>query len=477
MLFRYFSIYIEVYIDNYKKILFILKEYNNVYKGKEKHIIDNNLIKMISLNKYLYPIYKLIYLNKNLNEFYNLYEDFNVENYKLDDINTFVYHLNMELYYKFIDIYNYLLKIVIIIKSFIDNIKKVNEEIDDKIKKHQKMSSSLSSSNDYRKMILLSLNIKEDSSNIKREDLIEKILFLLSRVNEIDLRRIKNDLMRKKIYIEGDYEKFIKIQSLRTLKRILKVLEANKKDDVLEKLNRFRNFINDFSNINICEFNKNIQIYYEINYHNTIKEEFIYSDLENKNFISYIRFYSNISNDNLNLRLFELKNELLKINYYNYRNEEINHLLTILGLYEKIVSVKLTDYNIIKSTDLIKILLNDNYYDNFKDRISKINSHYNFDYDTNNINNLNDLLNFLNIFYLYKNYIYQIKNLYDFYLSIKDNFNLSYTTVKNIKKINVNKLNQELLEELLKELNKVNKKHKIDIIFRTYEDFIQFINI
>jgi len=83
----------------------------------------------------------------------------------------------------------------------------------------------------------------------------------------------------------------------------------------------------------------------------------------------------------------------------------------------------------------------------------------------------------LNVIYLYKNYIYQIKNLYDFYLSIKDNFNLSYTTVKNIEKININKLNQALLEELLKELNKVNKNHKLEIIFRTYEDFIQFIKL
>lgn len=282
----------------------------------------------------MYPIYKLIYLNKNLNEFYNLYEDFNVENYKLDDI-KFVYHLNMELYDKSIDIYNYLLRIIINIKSFINNIKKVNEEIDDKIKKHQKMSSSLSSSNDFRKSILLSLNIKEDSNNSEKEDLIEKILFLLSRVNETDLIKIKTNLMDKKIYMKGNYENFIKIQSLRTLKRILKVLEVNKKDDVLEKLNRFRNFINDFSNINICD--------YEINYHNTIKEEFIYSDLENKNFISYIRFYSNSSNDKLILRLFELKNELLKINYYNSERIEIIYLLTILGLYEKIVSVKLTD--------------------------------------------------------------------------------------------------------------------------------------
>jgi len=269
-----------------------------------------------------------------LNEFYNLYEDFNVENYKLDDI-KFVYHLNMELYDKSIDIYNYLLRIIINIKSFINNIKKVNEEIDDKIKKHQKMSSSLSSSNDFRKSILLSLNIKEDSNNSEKEDLIEKILFLLSRVNETDLIKIKTNLMDKKIYMKSNYENFIKIQSLRTLKRILKVLEVNKKDDVLEKLNRFRNFINDFSNINICD--------YEINYHNTIKEEFIYSDLENKNFISYIRFYSNSSNDKLILRLFELKNELLKINYYNSERIEIIYLLTILGLYEKIVSVKLTD--------------------------------------------------------------------------------------------------------------------------------------
>lgn len=83
----------------------------------------------------------------------------------------------------------------------------------------------------------------------------------------------------------------------------------------------------------------------------------------------------------------------------------------------------------------------------------------------------------MNVIYLYKNYIYQIKNLYDFYLSIKDNFNLSYTTVKNIEKININKLNQALLEELLKELNKVNKNHKLEIIFRTYEDFIQFIKL
>lgn len=184
-----------------------------------------------------------------------------------------------------------------------------------------------------------------------------------------------------------------------------------------------------------------------------------------------------MSNDKLNVRLFELKNNLSKIDYYNYRNEEITILLSILGLYENIVSVKLTDYNINKNIDLIKKKLNQKYYDNFKDRINKINFHYKFNYDTNNINNLNDLLEYLDIFYLYKNYIYQIKNLYDFFLSIKDNFNLSYMTIKNIKKININKLNENLLEELLILLNKVNRKHKIDIIFITYEEFIRFINI
>jgi len=484
MLFRTFSIDINFYLEHYKKILYILKEYNNVYKGKEKYLIDNNLTKMIRLNNYIFPIYNILFNKNNLNGFYNLYDDFNVENYKLDDIDKFVYHLNMELYNKSIDIFNYLLRIVIIIKLIIDNIKKVNEEIDDKIKTHQKKlfkSSSSSSSNDFRETMLRSLNINVKKDSIKKDDIIDKIFLLLSRVNEDDLMRIKNDLIRKKIYLEDNYQDFIKIQSLRNLKKILKVLEENKKDDVLDKLNRIRNFINDFRNIYICDFNRNIRIYYEINYHSTIKEEIIYSDLKNKNLISdNIRFYSNISNDKLNLRLYELKKELSVIHYYNSSYDEITNLLYILGLYENIVSKKLTDYNINKNIDLIKKILNKyplTYYDNFKDRISKINSHYKFHYDMNNINNLNELIEYLNVFYLYKNYVYQIKNLYDFYLSIKDNFNLSYMTITNIKKININKLNQILLEELLKELNKINRKHNIEITFETYEEFIQFINI
>jgi len=480
MLFINFSNYIEVIMIYYKKILYILKEYNNVYKGNEKYLIDNNLVKMIKLNNYLLSIYKLLYLNNNINEFYNLYEDFNEENYKLDDINTFVYHFNIELYNECINLFNYLLKIVIIIKKLIDNIKKLNEEIDDKIKKHEKRHLSSSSSlNEFNEMIIrsLNINIKKDSSSSIKDDKIEKILLILSKMSESELKKIKNDLITKKIYLEDNYENYLKIQTLRTLKIILKVLEMNNKDNILENLNRFRNFINDFSNIYIYDYN-NIEIFYEVNFHITIKEDFINSDLENKNLIiDNIRFYSSMSNDKLNVRLFELKNNLSKIDYYNYRNEEITILLSILGLYENIVSVKLTDYNINKNIDLIKKKLNQKYYDNFKDRINKINFHYKFNYDTNNINNLNDLLEYLDNFYLYKNYIYQIKNLYDFFLSIKDNFNLSYMTIKNIKKININILNEDLLEELLILLNKVNIKHKIDIIFIKYEEFIRFINI
>jgi hypothetical protein len=158
--------------------------------------------------------------------------------------------------------------------------------------------------------------------------------------------------------------------------------------------------------------------------------------LENKNLISdNIRFYSTRTNDKIRSRLFELNNELSIINYYNSKNEEITNLLYILGLYENIITKKLTDYNINKNIDLIKNILLKyplTYYDNFKDRISKINSHYKFGYDMNTINNLDDLIDFLNLFYLYKNYIY------DFYLSIKDNFNLTYMTIINIKKIKIN---------------------------------------
>jgi len=475
MLFLYFSVSIKSFLEYYNKILYILKEYNNVYKGNEKYLIDNNLSKMIKLNNYLYI--------DNLSEIFNLYQNFNVENYELEDIKTFVYHINIELYDKAIEAFNYLLKIVINIKLMIDNIKKVNDEIDDKMKKNQEkiIKSSSSSSNDFRETILQSLNINVKKLSIDKDDLIDSILLLLSRVSNSDFKKIKNELIIKKIYLENDYVNFIKKQSLRKLKQILKVIKANNTSSYDLFLTRIKNFINDFTNINICDFNRNILVYYEISIGNSIKQDIINSDLKNKNLISdNIRFYSTNSNDKLSLRLFQLKNELLIINYYNFQNEEITNLLYILGLYENIITKKLTDYNINKNINLIQKMLIKypfTYYDNFKDRISKINSHYKFDYDMNTINNLDDLIEFLNLFYLYRNYIYQLKNLYDFYLSIKDNFNLTYMTIINIKKININKLNEKLLEELLKELNKINEKHKIDMTFETYEEFIQFINI
>jgi hypothetical protein len=93
------------------------------------------------------------------------------------------------------------------------------------IKSKKSIKSSSSSSNDFRDTILQTLNINIEKLNINRDDLIDSILLLLSRVSDSDLEKINNDLIIKKIYLENDYVNFLKKQSLRKLKQIFKVVK------------------------------------------------------------------------------------------------------------------------------------------------------------------------------------------------------------------------------------------------------------
>ena len=334
-------------------------------------------------------------------------------------------------------------------------------------------------------------------------DVINNIINLILEIRENKkyiIRNIKSELNINQIFIfdkyfkENDYKILIKFideirnmlreQDNKTLKKINKILSNFKIDVVIDKdldnLHKYYNFINTFDNIYIFDIDK---ILYMINETNEIKKGIEQSKLFIPNikqlFLDKIIYYSYDILDNIYVEVSKFfipinknKDDIMKL-----EKKYINDIMKIIELYHKIVSSNLADNKIREI--IIQILKIDNHhlYQYLNNKFFIINLHYKFDYNFIYFDNYDNFKKYLEKFYLYKNYIIIIRNLYEYLLLIKDNFNLIYSIIEKIKKkIELyKKIDNTLMDNLFEKLNIVNTKKNNDIIFRNYEDIDIFL--
>ena len=333
---------------------------------------------------------------------------------------------------------------------------------------------------DIKTIILLYYN-KLDNNNDE-----ELISILISEIDKIYNNKIIVDiriaLNEKGIYIlekylnENNYyillksideiRNILRIQENKILNNIKKIISLYKNDN--EKINKF---LYSFDIINL--YNKN-KIYYIINEDNYIINEIIKSNLKNKELIldkiRYISYTSNgddIEYDITKIRI-ELNKYLEEINNNLKNIDDIKDLVKIYEIYDNIISKNFTDTKIKEYIKEIKKYNKFGIYNNIIiKRFKEINEYYKFDYD---ITELEDI-------YIYKNYIYVIRDLYIFLLLIKDNFNLLYTTIEKIKKTIelYKKINHDPMI-LFAKLNQVNDDKNTGVFFNNFDEIEIFLN-
>ncbi len=291
----------EILFLRYNILITTLLDYNKYYNG----VLKSKLYKNLNMMNYMVLIIqtiKMIITYKKKEEFFNFFENFDKKDYILEDIDSYFYHIDNDLYKTCVELFNYFRDIILNIKKFLLEIKIVKDEIKEKILDYNKkdvLSLSKSSSNDLKKIIFETMGIKEISSSINREEIIDEIITILLNIREKSnnkqiLKDIISNTNLKKIYL---LEKFIKVDNitkeikiylegsnieklrnllilennnnLKKIKRILiKVLKIDY--DKLIELNKYYNFINSWDDIYVYNFDK---IYYIINDTNTIKKE------------------------------------------------------------------------------------------------------------------------------------------------------------------------------------------------------------
>jgi hypothetical protein len=352
--------------------------------------------------------------------------------------------------------------------------------------------------NNYNKIsyinnILFSNYEKKDKSIddiIIRNEIIFKILEL--NLNQI-ITKIQNELNIYGIYI---FDKFIKENNILTiyqlenilsqennitLKKIYKILSKKEKDDKKKKniLTKYYNFINSFDYIYIIDIDK---IFYRIDKINKIKIEIEKDDIIEENIKDIILkkiIYNTediINNINLKIKLKFFLENIYLTKIINLNILHIKDIMKIIELYHTIVSSNLTDNKIKEIVIEIKTINNHNNYEYLLNEFIRIKLYYKFDYNKK-FDNFDEFNKYLEDFYIYKNYIYVIRNLYIYLLLIKDNFNLLYTTIEKLKKtIELYKKIDHDSMILFDKLNQVNNDKNKGVKFNDFNEIEKYLN-
>jgi hypothetical protein len=515
-------IFSENILQTYHIIIHKLQILNSRYE--DNIIIHENLRKMKNIINFLQRTHELIYNEDNENNEDNIYNDyvfkrferFNIDNYQLINIDKFFYHIDNDLYITCVNLFNYLINIILTIKKFFVNLRTIINELNKTLENIVKPVLVLSSSSPNMdiKITLDKLNLKLKSDNINKEEIINEIINKLHNIkknNKNILSDIKNILNIKNIFIldkifeEKECHEFncylIKYRELlleendKTLKQIRKIIdlklneEKNENNILIDKYKKINKFLNSFDYIYINDIDK---IYFLINKTNNIKKEISDSNLLNKelilNKIKYFSFSaSSIPRDNIEINLNKFKSNFINFEDYSKIDFNVGKLMEIYELYNEIISKKIDDNSIKKNVKkILNFFVNLHNYNflNFEDesfifkfifkRFNAINLHYNIDYDLIEINNNFETFKlYLEKLYLYKNYIIKIRDLFKFLLTIKDNFNLVYKTIdiiKNMIKLLKTKDN-ESITYLIRKINEISS-----IEFQNEKDIIKYLD-
>jgi hypothetical protein len=118
----------EILFLRYSIILSKLLEFNNHYNG----ILKSKLYKNLDIMKNLIIIIEMIRMSiggKKKEVFFNLFENFDKNDYILEDINSYIYHIDNDLYKICVELFYYFRDIILSIKNFLLEIKIVKDTL------------------------------------------------------------------------------------------------------------------------------------------------------------------------------------------------------------------------------------------------------------------------------------------------------------------------------------------------------------
>jgi len=503
MKFSLFLTYIERLLFNYSIIIERLILYNENYEGKLKKVIHKNL----NTIKYLIILFQeisiLIYYKK-IDDFLKLIDGINLNNYILTDITNesiFFYHININNYNVYVELFEYLKKILSNIQIFFREIITIKTEINTKISHLQRRQVIIKSSSslDYYRKTLETLNIKKSSGSVTKKIIINDIIryiYSLKKRNNKKFIELKNVLNENDIYIFDEDDEIIKRklekENKETLNKInefvlskyMKLSSEKKEGEIInEIIFRLINFyLNDLleeirsvitSNFNIKQHSKNDEeiileiINIVIFGTNIIRRKKDISNLINKYYNKKDNSESNkdVINKiiNLILEIRENKKEIIR----NIKNELNINQIFILDKY-----FKENDYKIlIKFIDEIRNMLREQDNKTLK-KINKILSNFKIDIvidkDLVNLHKYNTFINTfdnINIFEIDK-ILYMINESNE----IKKEIEQSNLLNPDIKQLFLDKIiyySYDLLDNINVEVGKffipINK-NKVEII-------------
>jgi hypothetical protein len=430
MKFSLFLTYIERLLFNYSIIIERLILYNENYNGKLKEVINKNL----NTIKYLIILFQEISIlinHKKIDEFFKLIDGINLKNYILTDITNksiFFYHININDYNVYVELFEYLKKILSNIQIFFREIITIKTEINIKISHLQRKQIIIKSSSslDYYRKTLETLNIKKSSGSVTKKIIINDIIryiYSLKKRNNKKFIELKNVLNENDIYIFDEDDEIIKRnlekENKETLNKInefvlskyMKLSSEKKEGEIInEIIFRLINFyLNDLleeirsvitSNFNIKQHSKNDEeiileiINIVIFGTNIIRRKKDISNLINKYYNKKENSESNkdVINKiiNLILEIRENKKEIIR----NIKSELNINQIFILDKY-----FKENDYKIlIKFIDEIRNMLREQDNKTLK-KINKILSNFKIDiFIDKDLVNLHKYYTFINTF-------------------------------------------------------------------------------
>jgi hypothetical protein len=430
MKFSLFLTYIERLLFNYSIIIERLILYNENYNGKLKEVINKNL----NTIKYLIILFQEISIlinHKKIDEFFKLIDGINLKNYILTDITNksiFFYHININHYNVYVELFEYLKKILSNIQIFFREIITIKTEINIKISHLQRKQIIIKSSSslDYYRKTLETLNIKKSSGSVTKKIIINDIIryiYSLKKRNNKKFIELKNVLNENDIYIFDEDDEIIKRnlekENKETLNKInefvlskyMKLSSEKKEGEIInEIIFRLINFyLNDLleeirsvitSNFNIKQHSKNDEeiileiINIVIFGTNIIRRKKDISNLINKYYNKKENSESNkdVINKiiNLILEIRENKKEIIR----NIKSELNINQIFILDKY-----FKENDYKIlIKFIDEIRNMLREQDNKTLK-KINKILSNFKIDiFIDKDLVNLHKYYTFINTF-------------------------------------------------------------------------------